>query len=66
MKHGWTTQKPVNLFEFKYGKGLIAELRHVLGSVKVYGLNSIIGRHDHSFSKGPTVVVLTRKVPTAF
>ena len=57
MKHGWSTLKLGDLFEFKYGKGLIAEHRHVNGSVKVYGSNGIIGRHNHSLSKGPTVVV---------
>lgn len=57
MKHSWSTLKLGDLFEFKYGKGLIAEYRHVAGSVKVYGSNGIIGRHNHSLSKGPTVVV---------
>ena len=57
MKHGWRIQKLGDLFEFKYGKGLIAEHRHVDGSVKVYGSNGIIGRHSHSLSKGPTVLV---------
>ncbi|MDO8721583.1 MAG: hypothetical protein Q7J31_05055 [Syntrophales bacterium] len=42
MKHGWTTQKLDDLFEFKYGKGLIAEHREVDGSVKVYGSNGTI------------------------
>lgn len=57
MKHGWTTQKLGDLFEFKYGKGLTAEHRQVGGSVKVYGSNGVIGRHDHPLSKGPTVIV---------
>ena len=57
MKHDWTTQKLSNLFEFKYGKGLIAEHRNVDGSVKVYGSNGIIGRHNQALSKGPTLVV---------
>jgi type I restriction enzyme S subunit len=57
MKHGWATHKLGDLFEFKYGKGLIAEHRHVDGPIKVYGSNGIIGKHNHSLSKGPTVIV---------
>jgi len=57
MKQNWTTQKLGDLFEFKYGKGLTSEHRQVDGSVKVYGSNGIIGRHDNSLSKGPTIVV---------
>ena len=57
MQHDWATSKLGDLFEFKYGKGLPAEQRHSGGSVKVYGSNGIIGRHDNYLSKGPTIVV---------
>ncbi|NLK50564.1 MAG: restriction endonuclease subunit S [Candidatus Cloacimonetes bacterium] len=42
---------------FIYGKGLPARLRNTSGSIPVYGSNGIIGKHDKSYTKGPTVVI---------
>jgi len=57
MKNNWTTIKLGDLFEFKYGRGLTAEHRQAGGSVRVYGSNGVIGRHNNPLSQGPTIII---------
>ena len=44
------------LAPFSYGKGL-PESKRILGSSPVYGSNGIVGSHNESITRGPTVVV---------
>ena len=54
---GWTITNLNELFEFKYGKGLVQEKRNPAGSVNVYGSNGIVGKHDKAFTLGTTIIV---------
>ncbi len=54
---GWTFTTLGDLFELKYGKGLISEKRHSRGSQPVYGSNGVVGKHDATITSGPTIVI---------
>lgn len=54
---GWASSPIKDLFDFKYGKGLPQDQRNVSGNTCVYGSNGVVGHHDASVTKGPTIIV---------
>jgi len=45
-----------DLCEFKYGDALRAD-RRIHGSVRVFGSNGMVGRHNKALTKGPTIII---------
>jgi len=57
LPEGWAWTTIGNIFEFKYGKGLVRERRDSAGNFFVYGSGGIVGKHTDAISKGPTIIV---------
>ncbi|MBN8722755.1 MAG: restriction endonuclease subunit S [Acidobacteria bacterium] len=57
MPIGWISTTIKELFELKYGKGLVQEQRNSNGKISVYGSNGIIGKHNQALTKGSTIII---------
>lgn len=56
MRSNWKFERLGDLIELKYGFGL-PERKRVFGEVPVYGSSGIIGYHNESAVKGPSIIV---------
>jgi len=52
----WREVRLGDLIDLKYGKGLPKRIRKP-GNIPVYGSNGVIGYHDKSLTKAPTIIV---------
>ena len=57
LPNGWAVTYLGELFEFKYGKGLVQENRIANGSINVYGSSGIVGKHNEAITNGATIIV---------
>src|ERR1700730_10767613 len=56
LPEGWSEVPLGVLLTFNYGKALREDRRNS-GSVAVFGSNGIVGRHDSSLTRAPTIIV---------
>src|SRR3989442_665841 len=57
LPRGWSRSTLGELFEFKYGKGLVSERRKPDGEFQVFGSNGIVGAYDAAITAGPTIII---------
>lgn len=56
LPEGWSAARLGELLSLNYGKALREDRRNG-GSIAVYGSNGIVGRHDSSLTRAPTIIV---------
>lgn len=56
LPEGWIMTSIQELFEFKYGKGLV-ESKRCKGMFKVYGSNGVVGSHNETITNKPCIII---------